>query len=660
MRTKCMQIMSELGRAPNSADAVLRVRSAAFAWVVTLIAPMALWAQAPSSTRGSRPNVVLVVADDLGVYDLACYGRLEHRTPHLDRLASEGIRFSSGYCGLPICSASRASLLTSKYPARLHLTSYLPGRPDAASQKLLNAVMEPALVPSAQTIAEVLKRDGYATGVFGKWHLGADASSPAHQGFDVVFEPPGNGDPESTGGKNERWIVDEAKEFIQSHRDQPFFCYIAHHSPHIMLKERASEIALHKDAWNPLYAASIASLDRSVGMLLDVLEEASLKDNTIVIFTSDNGGLHVPEGHKEPVTHNGPYRAGKGYLYEGGLRVPLILRWPGHIAAGRVTDTPVSLMDVMPTLLEATGIEVSKSVGPVDGQSLVRLLTTEEAKPAESERMFFWHLPHYTNQGSRPASAVRRGRWKLHVDLETGKAQLFDLESDVGERIDVASQNPAVVQELTEGLIAWKRAVGAQECKANPSWSAEAHHALYVDRDPSELRGGESTSVRIGEDWAEWRRAMNSAVAGGVPSLKPTEGSIRLHASQAQVHGVRLRFEPETYKDVLGYWTEVGDWADWRFQVPRAGAYAIEVHCGSGAGQGGSEVDLVVTTPNAEGRILPWKVRETGHFQNIIIEPVGVIDFLAEGEATLEVRPRTKAAAAIMDIREVVLRPLGK
>jgi arylsulfatase A-like enzyme len=311
------------------------------------------------------PNVVLILADDLGVFDLGCYSRTDHRTPNLDRLASQGIRHTSAYCGLPICSASRASLLTSKYPARLHLTTYLPGRADAASQRLLQPEIEPALVPSAETLAEALKRAGYSTGVFGKWHLGGGNSSALKQGFDVSFEPSGNGDPQTAGGKNENLIAQKAIEFIKSQGDKPYFCYVPHHSPHIMLTEQQSKIDRNSKAWNPLYAAVIESLDESIGSLLSAIEESGQAANTIVIFSSDNGGLHVPEGHATPATYNGPFRAGKGYLYEGGLRVPLIVRWPSKIAEGRTIDAPVSLMDIMPTILEAARVEAGRSVGPV-------------------------------------------------------------------------------------------------------------------------------------------------------------------------------------------------------------------------------------------------------------------------------------------------------
>ncbi len=625
---------------------------------VSLVAIACLGAE-PNSSRSmaERPNIVLIFADDLGIADLACYGRTDHRTPHLDRLASEGIRFTCGYCALPICSASRAGLLTSKYPARLHLTSFLPGRPDAPTQRLLNAVIEPALVPSAQTLAEVLQREGYATGAFGKWHLGGGESAAMQQGFDVRSEPNGNGDPATTGGKNEFLITEQAIAFIQSPRDKPYFCYVPHHSPHILLREREATIASNANAWNPLYAATLESLDASIGKLLAAIDATEDRDNTLVIFASDNGGLHVPEGHREPVTHNGLFRAGKGYLYEGGLRVPLMIRWPARISAGKVMNDPVSLLDIVPTLLEAVDVDPARSIGPVDGQSLMKQWVSTSEAPTSTERTFYWHLPHYTNQGSKPSGAIRRGSWKLLEDFETGALELYDLNTDAGETQDRASSEPNVAKELHQALKNWRERVAAQICAPNPDFDVSLHDKLASAGDPSTIRGSQQTAQQIGDTWAEWRKVMNEAVAGRQPVLKNTQSAVRLLASSATVHGERLRYEPETFKNVLGYWTEVGDWAEWEFECPRAGKYALEIHCGCGSGNGGSEIEVVLETGDGNVQQVPWTVRETGHFQNIVIDRLGVVN-LTNGTGRLSVRPKKKAAAAIVDIRQVILLPL--
>jgi arylsulfatase A len=607
--------------------------------------------------RESRPNIVLIVTDDLGIFDLGCYGRTDHRTPHLDRLAMEGLRFTNGYCGLPICSASRAALMTSKYPARLHLTSYLPGRPDAPSQRLLNAVMEPRLVPTEQTMAEALRREGYRTGLFGKWHLGGGVSSPKEQGFDVVFEPPGNGNPAKEGGKNENLITERAIEFLRASGDQPCLCYIPHHSPHIMLKEQESRVSENASAWNPLYASAIESLDASIGRLMQAIDDSPELNNTWVIFTSDNGGLHVPEGHRDPVTHNGPFRAGKGYLYEGGLRVPLLMRWPGRISPERVIDTPVSLMDLLPTMLNAIGIDPATSVGPLDGRSILPMLDGTKEPTDLQERSFYWHLPHYTNQGSRPSGAMRKGRWKLVQDYESKQLELFDLDSDAGERENVAAAHTDITTSMKQAFDSWKTSIAAQECSNNPNFDEVLHRQLYIDRDPSQLRVESTSSTEIGNEWAGWRQSMNAAVAGQQPKLKNVQDAVFLDPSTASVHGTRLRFEPETYKNVLGYWTEVEDWANWQFNSTLQGRVALEIHCGCGAGNGGAEVDVVLKRADGTTANLPWVVRETGHFQNIVIEPLGHIE-MVPGATQLEVRPRSKRGVAIVDIRQIVLRPV--
>lgn len=604
----------------------------------------------------SQPNIVLIAADDLGVFDLGCYGRSDHRTPNLDALAAAGWRYTSAYCGLPICSASRAALMTSKTPARLHLTSYLPGRADASSQRLLQPHIEPALVATEQTIAEVLKRSGYTTGLFGKWHLGGGASAPGQQGFDVVFEPPGNGDPETRGGKNERWITEQAIEFMQSQGNKPFFCYIPHHSPHILLKETEARIASHRGAWNPLYAASIQSLDESMGELLTAIDRLPNAQNTLVIFTSDNGGLHVPEGHPLPVTHNGPYRAGKGYLYEGGLRVPLIVRWPQRMPPSKVIDEPVSLLDVLPTLIEAVGLTTDRTVGPVDGRSLFSSWSGAEPATESKARSFFWHLPHYTNQGSRPSGAMRRGVWKLVEEYETDRAELFDLSNDVSERTNLTEMHPEIVDDMRSALAQWRTSVAAQSGQLNPELDAAAHRALYVDRDPSRLDGSQSDAKTIGAEWKGWREGMNQAIAGKQTRLKETPGAIRLAASESKPHGTRIRYEPEPYKNVVGYWTEVGDWVEWEFESTLEGTVEIQMHCGCGSGNGGSEVQVFIETPGMDEQQIDWTVRETGHFQNIVIESLGKVT-LHPGKSRLSVKPKKKAAAAVVDIRQVVLLP---
>lgn len=605
---------------------------------------------AKAADPNDQPNIVLIVADDLGIFDLGCYGRSEHKTPSLDTLASQGIRYTSAYCGLSICSASRASLMTGKSCARLHLTTFLPGRPDAESQLLLHPRIQSYLPLAETTLAESLRGAGYSTGLFGKWHLGGGKTGPLAQGFDVAVEPKGNGTTnEKEGGKNEYAIVDAAIGFLSSQSDKPSFCYIPQHSPHVALAAPKDLIEKNANAFNPLYAATVESLDKAIGKLLASVD--ALRRPTIVIFTSDNGGLHVPEVHELPVTHNGTFRAGKGYLYEGGLRIPLMVRWPDKIKAAQTVDAPVSLMDLMPTLMEVVGLEPGKTVGPLDGVSLKQSWLDSTAASPSKDRSFFWHFPHYTNQGSRPAAATRQGNWKLIEYQEDGDIELYDLDKDISEKNNVAKEYADKAAALTESLHQWQKKMGVQFGTPNPNAKPEVHNRLYVDFDPTRLDSSVG-AVAVGEKWKAWRTEMNRVVAGKKALLKDPSNEITLTAAKGTPHGKRLRYEPETYKNVLGYWTEVDDWADWELTVPNDGTYEIEVQCGCGANNGGSVVRLEVGSES-----LQWTVRDTGHFQNMIIENLGSMKLKA-GSYRLAVRPQSKKGAAVMDIRSIVLRPV--
>jgi arylsulfatase A-like enzyme len=593
---------------------------------------------------------VLVFADDLGINDLHCYGRQDHNTPQLDRLAREGMRFTCACTAQPICSPSRASVMTGKCPARLHLTNYLPGRADAPSQKLLQPVIEGQLPLEEVTIAELLREAGYATGLFGKWHLGNAGFSPREQGFDVVVSPPANTTPSETeGGKGEYAITSAAEKFIEDHKDRPFFCYVPHNCPHIPLGAKPELVEKNKNAFHPVYAAMIETLDDAVGRLMRKVESLGLTDRTIFIFTSDNGGLHVLEFPGTPATHNTPYRAGKGYLYEGGLREPLIVRWPGRVSPGSECHAPVVLTDLVPTLLAAAGVDAAKAVGPLDAVDITPLLTGGEMP----ERTLCWHFPNYTNQGSRPAGAIRAGNWKLIEHFDSGKVELYDLAQDVGEQNDLAAAELVRVAELQRKLAAWRTSVGAQVPASNPEFDQALYQPLYVDQDPSHLVP-ESTAALTEPHWQAWRAAMNAAIKGRRPKVTPAKGDVRLFARAARVHGSTLRYEPQPHKDVLGYWTNADDWADWEFDVPAAGMYEVEVQQGCGEGSGGAEVAVEVG-----GRTLNFTVQETGHFQQMILRTIGTVD-LPAGRATLAVKPQSKPGPAVMDLRRVVLRPVGE
>jgi arylsulfatase A len=461
---------------------------------------------AATEQKPDRPNLIIILADDLGENDLGCYGRKDHHTPHLDKLAAEGMRFTSSYCALPICSPSRAALLTGKAPARLQLTTYLPGRPDTRAQQLLQPKIRQELPLEEVTLADVLKRAGYATACIGKWHLGGKGFGPGQQGFDVVFAGRANTQPSATeGGKGEYELTAHAEEFITANRDRPFFLYLAHNNPHIPLAARPELVAKNHGAFNPLYAAVIETLDDSVGRLLARVDTLCLRDRTIVVFTSDNGGLHVPEGRDDPPTHNTPFRAGKGFLYEGGLRVPMLLRWPGRIRVGQVTAVPVVDTDLMPTLLELANLELPRDL---DGLSYARLLRGAGEPPP---RMLFWHFPHYTNQGGRPAGAVRAGDWKLIEHYEDGRVELFNLAHDPGEMRDLSAEQPGQVATLKGKLAAWRKRIGAQECTPNPDFDPLLHKQLYLDTDVSRLRPA-ATAAEMTTQLAAWRKGIDSVV----------------------------------------------------------------------------------------------------------------------------------------------------
>jgi arylsulfatase A-like enzyme len=594
-----------------------------------------------------RPNIVLVFADDLGVNDLSCYGRQDQRTPHLDRLAEQGMRFTCAYTAQPICSPSRAALMTGKHPARLHLTNFLPGRADASAQKLLQPRIEGQLPLEELTLAELLRDAGYATGLFGKWHLGNAGFGPQEQGFDVVFSPPANSKPsDMEGGKSEYAITAAAVKFIEDHQDRPFFCYVPHNNPHIPLAAQPELVEKHQTAFHPVYAAMIETLDDAVGMLMEKVESLGLADRTIFIFTSDNGGLHVLEFPGTPATHNTPYRAGKGYLYEGGLREPLIVRWPEKVTPGSVCKTPLVLTDLVPTLLEAAGVDAATTVGPLDGVSIAKLLRGETMP----DRALFWHFPNYTNQGSRPAGAVREGDWKLVEQFEDGSLELYNLAQDPSETTNLAAKEPQRAQELRRKLQAWRESIGAQMPAPNPEYDESLHDRLYVEQDPSRLEAAK-TAALTEPQWKQWRQAMNAAIQGSRPNVTPARGDIRLHAKDARVHAQTMRYEPQSHKNVLGYWTNVEDWAEWEFSVPAAGEYEVEVQQGCGRGSGGAEVAVEVA-----GHVLKFTVQDTGHFQHMIQRTIGTVN-LPAGQATLAVRPQTKPGPAVMDLRRIVLRP---
>lgn len=478
----------------------------------TLLLAFALISAIPFATASAadsplQPNIVFILTDDLGINDLACYGRREHHTPHLDKLAADGVRFTSAYCAQPICSPSRAAILSGKHPARLHITTFLPGRADANSQKLLHPKISMQLPLEEQTLAERLKAAGYVTGCVGKWHLGNAGFGPKEQGFDVAQGGAANTQPSDTeGGKGEYALTAAAEKFIEENQSKQFFLHLCHNTPHIPLGAKAELVKKNAAAYNPVYAGMMETMDDCVGRVLAKLDALKLAEKTIVVFTSDNGGLHVLESPDSPATHNTPFRAGKGFVYEGGLRIPLIVRWPKQFPAGKVVDTPMVNTDWTPTLLAACGLEAPQGL---DGVNMLGVLRGEAAAP----RQFWWHFPHYNNQGGRPAGAIRDGDWKFVKHYDDGKAELYNLADDPGETRDLAPSEPAKTAALDARLTELRKSVNAQENTPNPSFDEAAYRKLYVDVDVSRLKP-EPTAAETKAKWQAWREGMNAAIRG--------------------------------------------------------------------------------------------------------------------------------------------------
>lgn len=594
------------------------------------------------------PNIVLLVADDLGSHDLGCDGHSSHQTPVLDALAASGLHFTAAYAAASVCSPSRAALLTGQHPARLNLTTFLPGRSDRGSHKLLSPPISPQLPDGVRTLAELLAPVGYRSHHVGKWHLGGPGALPTDHGFASAAPGNANPGPESTeGGKGEFRQADAAVRIIgeqcRMHADEPFLLVVGFDSPHVPLAAPAAAVAAHATAFNPTYAAMMAALDAAVGRILTAIDDHGIADRTLVAFTSDNGGLHVPEAGDPPPTTNMPCRAGKGFLYEGGIRVPLLIRLPGSVQAGRTIDAPVSTGDLAPTLCTLSGAAFPS---PGDFHDLGSLLNGMQTPPYP----LYWHQPHSTNQGGRPAGAIRDDDWKLIEHFEDGSLELFHLRDDPGETRDCAADAPDRVAELRGKLEAWRREVGARSMTANPRFDAYLWAACHRSSDVSRLAPA-ATAAEMVTALAAWRRAMDDT-AEGPPASR--QGFLLLRAADASVRGEKLLYEPQPHKDTLGYWVNADDVAWWDVSLPEMGRYRVTVLQGCGAGQGGSTVEM---SAGGGGEPLRFTVEETGHFQRFVPRDVGELTIPA-GDARILVRAVAKKAAAVMDLRQVMLERL--
>jgi arylsulfatase A len=438
-----------------------------------------------SAAPARLPNIVFLLLDDLGWKDFGCYGGSYYDTPNLDRLAAEGVRFTDAYAACPVCSPTRASIMTGKYPARLHLTDWIPGRKQWPAAKLLTPDFEQQLPLAESTVAELLKPLGYRTASIGKWHLGGEGFWPDNQGFDLNVAGTQRGSPASyfgpfdlpnlKGGTKDDYLTEKlteaAERFIEESAARgPFFLYLPEFTVHLPLQAREAMVDKYrrrygaKDFPNPVYAAMVESFDVAVGRIRRKLADLGIADNTILFVTSDNGGLRYENNSPRPVTDNSPLRAGKGHLYEGGIREPLLVHWPGVTRPGRVSNVPVSSVDFLPTILEMAG---GKPPAGIDGVSIAPLLRGRGVPKREA---LYWHYPHYSNQGGVPGGAVRKGDWKLIEFYEDGRLELFNLRDDIGERRNLILQEPKRAAVLHGLLKNWRKRVNASMPAPNPNY----------------------------------------------------------------------------------------------------------------------------------------------------------------------------------------------
>ncbi|MEM7233411.1 MAG: sulfatase [Planctomycetota bacterium] len=451
---------------------------------------------AASSLPAKSPNFVFFLVDDLGYMDIGAYNSgTFYETPNVDRLAREGMQFTNGYAANPVCSPTRYSIMTGKYPSRVDATNYFSGRRGA---RFRPAPLHNDMPLEEETLAEALKKKGYRTAFLGKWHLGpTETHWPKAQGFDINVGGHSRGMPRSyfspyknprlkDGPKGEHLterLTNEALSILEKSKESPFLMYLAYYTVHTPLQAPKDLVAKYREKAKRLglegkpefaeeeqvfpngrkrqvrilqkhatYAAMVETMDRSVGRILKKLKDLGLDENTVVLFTSDNGGLSTSEGSP---TSNLPLRGGKGWVYEGGIREPFLIKWPGVTKAGSRSAVPVMSIDFLPTVLEIAGTKASRSI---DGVSLVPLLKGG----SDFKRPLFWHYPHYSNQGGFPGGAVREGKYKLVERYEDGRVHLYDLEADIGEKRDVAKEHPELVQAMRAKLHTWYKEVDAK------------------------------------------------------------------------------------------------------------------------------------------------------------------------------------------------------
>jgi len=478
----------------------------------------ATFTQRPGRPSG-KPNFVFFLVDDLGWTDVGCYGSTFYETPNIDKLARQGMRFTNAYAACPVCSPTRASILSGKYPARLHLTDWIPGLQsidEPTSRKLIPPQFNQQLALAEFTIAEALKQAGYATASIGKWHLGDKPYYPEHQGFDINIAGSKRGHPPSyfypyrrrgdkleiTDGKKGEYLTDrltdEVLKFIDKNKNRPFFVYLSHYAVHQPIQSKKTltakytqkaaklappdrprfvqqdNIVTRQVQDYPPYAGMVESVDQSMGRVMDKLKKLGIDQNTVVIFMSDNGGLSTSRGTVSTPratarlvpTANLPLNKGKGWLYEGGIREPMIIKWPGVIRPGTTSDEIVTSTDFYPTMLEMAHLPLRPQQHR-DGLSLVPVLKQTGTLDRQA---IYWHYPHYHSSGHKPSGAVRAGDYKLIEFYEDNRIELYNLKNDIAEQNNLARQMPEKAEQLRQMLHNWLQSVNAQMTEPNPQY----------------------------------------------------------------------------------------------------------------------------------------------------------------------------------------------
>ncbi len=467
--------------------------------------PLAFSCNTGQDNALSQPDaVIIILVDDMGVSDLSCYGNDFHETPNIDKLAKDGIRFTQAYAACPVCSPSRASIMTGKYPVSVDITDFIPGRQAAVGletdKKLKVPEFRHFLPVDEYTLGDLSGDAGMVSASIGKWHLGGEGHLPQDNEFDLNIAGTHSGMPVSYYWPYEREypdgrirrdfpnlreegregdyltdiLTDKALDFIMENEDRPFLLYLSYYNVHIPIEGRPDLVEKYRNKLhsggeflhtNAEYAAMVESVDENVGRIMEALKKLGRSQNTLIIFTSDNGGLSVKEGPLTPATTNHPYREGKGYIYEGGIREPFIIHWPEVIKKGFESSEPVIGTDILPTLADLYSIPVND----LEGTSLKPILRGQGLE----KRAIFWHYPHYSNQGGRPASAIRYGDYKLIQFLEEGNYELYNLIEDPSEEKNLAGEESAMKLELSRILDTWRREHEASMPVPNPIYDPQ-------------------------------------------------------------------------------------------------------------------------------------------------------------------------------------------